>query len=118
MKIVNPIYTKLSKLCVWLGVIFVVPVKVLFGMRGDWSDVFELFVYFYLIVGNYVLGYRLMDPPGWAYRVMPRKWIEDWVFLSISDSEGVRSNKIRLFSFVGSVVLLSIIFLAVVNEKI
>ncbi|PJK12305.1 hypothetical protein CO613_11635 [Lysobacteraceae bacterium NML07-0707] len=102
----------------WLGLLFIVPVKILFGMRGGYSDFLELVVYFYLILGNYVLGYRLMNPPNWSFKIIPKKWIDDWIYLSTSNSDLVKSNSVRLVAFVFGVVAFSIIILSVVNDKI
>lgn len=64
------------------------------------SDFFELAFYIYLLVANFILGYRLKDPPAWSKYLIPKKWIDDWVFLSENENEFEKSNRIRLFGFI------------------
>jgi hypothetical protein len=103
----NPIYTNLSKFAVWAALLVAIPVR-LQRMHESGifvSDILVLALYVYLLVANFVLGYRLKDPPFWSKYLIPKKWIDDWVFLSENESEFEKSNRIRLFGFIVIIII-------------
>ncbi|WP_282277242.1 hypothetical protein [Stenotrophomonas sp. PS02297] len=116
----NKLYTRASKFCVWLGILFIIPNKLwLMHERGAVGfDFIELVLYAWLVVGNYVLGYRLIDRPSWAGYVMPKKWMDEWLLLSNAEADVTRSNGFRLIVVAACVAALAVMWLAVMNGKL
>lgn len=72
--------------------------------------------FIYVAFANYVLGYRLYDPPRLAKYLIPQKWIEEWKALSSANKEDIASNERALIG-VGVVAILLVLYaLTILNR--
>jgi hypothetical protein len=72
----------------------------------------------YIAVANYIMGYRLDNPPKWARWVVPKKWMDEWSYLIHAEQESIKSNRKGLIRVVGAATLLTILLLAFLSGKI
>lgn len=118
----NPEYIRFSRVSFWIGIFIVMPLFLsrVYSKEIDLGIILTFFFYLYVLVGNYILGYRLYNPPTWVKWIMPFKWILEWRFLSESDARAanVRTNKKNLIRIGGGVILLTILILAIMSGKV
>lgn len=112
----NPKYIRFSRIAFYSGVFVVMPLTVLMQSNKSmgWPEWATLAFYIYLIVGNYILGFRLENPPVWAKYVMPLKWIDDWRRLSYGEVPEKDLDDKKLIRVAG-VAAISVIFFGILS---
>lgn len=112
----NSIYTNASKLACLVSLLFSIPMFVLVQSERDitYGAVVTGAIYLYLIVANYIMGYRLFDTPKWAHWVVPNVWLNEWRLLSLTcpkDTVEETKKLVRIASGGALVVLVLFYFL-------
>ncbi len=119
-KLKNPQYVWASRIAFWLCLFFAIP---LFLIRTRHSEptlgnALTFAFYSYCALANYVLGYRLEDPPPWSRWLVPEKWVSEWRQLTYSDPEEIRPNNSGLMRVIGAANLITIVLLAFLSGKL
>lgn len=121
-EIKNPKYIIFSRIAFWVSIFILLPLFFIRISEGElnFADCLTFFVYVYIIIGNYVLGYRLFNPPYWVKWVVPSKWISEWKFLSNADAETIqiKRNHKNLIRITAGAALIMIFLLALLSGKI
>jgi hypothetical protein len=62
----------------WLGILIAIPLKCwkILDRESAIADYSELLLYLYLVLANYICGYRLYSPPAWSRFLVRQKWID------------------------------------------
>ena len=119
-KIQNKQYLWASRFAFWLCVLIALPLFIFqfFEKNPTVANAFTVLLYCYIALGNYILGYRIENPPKWAYWVLPEKWISEWQYLVFANPEDTKSNKKGLIRVIGGAALLTILLLAFLSGKL
>jgi uncharacterized membrane-anchored protein YitT (DUF2179 family) len=119
-KIKNKKYLLISRFTFWLTVLFTIPLFIFdtYKLGSTLTNTLIFLLYIYISIGNYLLGYRLDNPPKWSSWVIPKQWIVEWRYLVYADPEDIKENQSKLFRFIGGGILLVIFLLATLSDKI
>lgn len=119
-KKMNPQYMWASRTAFWIGVLVVFPMFFIDTHKRASALANSIILLFYIwtTIGNYILGYRVDNPPKWSKWIIPAKWISEWKYLSYADPEVIRSNRMGLMRVVGGVVILTIFVLSILSWKL
>lgn len=110
----NPQYMWASRIAFWIVILVTLPLFFIdFNPDRPPANNVAIFLFHtYIALANYILGYRLHNPPAWAHFVMPQKWIAEWQYLVSADPVEIKQNRKGLIRVAGGAVLLTILLLA------
>lgn len=118
----NPKYIILSRISFWVTIMISFPLFFIDIYTKNFASgkLFIFFFYVYIAICNFVLGYRLNNPPIWTKWIMPKNWIIEWKFLSDADPDTmeIKTNHRKLIRVVTGSILLTIFLLATLSGKI
>jgi hypothetical protein len=119
-KIRNPGYLWMSRIAFWAVLLFTLPLFFIemYKTGTALSNTLILLFHCYVALGNYILGYRLDDPPKWASWLLPSKWIIEWRYLVYADPEAIKANRKGLVRVIAGTILLTILALAFISDKL
>ncbi|WP_374519381.1 hypothetical protein [Undibacterium squillarum] len=116
----NPVYTRFSMTAMWLGILIAIPLKCwkILDRESAIADYLELLLYLYLVLANYICGYRLYSPPVWSRFLVRQKWIDEWRYLSETHPDETRDNHRKLRVVVAGTIVMTVLLLATVHGKL
>ena len=119
-EIKNPEYLWMSRISFWGFLLFVLPLFFIdtYKMGTPLSNTLTVLFYCYCCFANFILGYRLDDPPKWSLLLIPAKWITEWRYLVYADPEFIKSNRWGLLRVIAAGALITILLLAVLSGKL
>ena len=119
-EIKNPGYLWIMRIGFWADILITLPLFFIDGYKtgSAMGNALTLLLHCYLGLAGYIMGYRLYNPPKWARWVVPHNWIEEWRYLTYADPDSIKANRNALIRFVGGVIIITILLLALLNGKI